>query len=354
MEALYSTYIPTKEGNKKIAVYAADITFFDQQIDILTASAYQRSYYPTPKTLFEALEKVHIRIRSLAQHPEIDLRNLCNVWLSSPLSNTESGITRIGCIEMIHQVYKAGDSIGRMVDEREMFRSIKAYFQMLDIASNYNIKMDTVAIPVLGSGEQHISADLTLVPLINECVEFLKRNSAVKRIFFIERNMEKALQVKRVLESSYAISSDQEMLRNAAEPEHAQKPVAFISYSSNDKNVADNLCAKLESKGIQVWYAPRDVQGDYASSITQAIAKATHFVVILSKSSMNSQHVLNEIDLAFKKLPNNIKFCPLRIDEQEFAPAFEYYLSRQHWLEAYIPPLEQRLIEFVHYFMEQL
>ena len=30
-----------------------------------------------------------------------------------------------------------------------------------------------------------------------------------------------------------------------------QKPLAFISYSSADKNIADNLCSKLEQNGVR-------------------------------------------------------------------------------------------------------
>ena len=62
---------------------------------------------------------------------------------------------------------------------------------------------------------------------------------------------------------------------------------------------------------------------------------------------MVSEHMLNEIDLAFQRLPRGIKFKPLRIDTAELAPAFNYYLSRQHWMDAHIPPLEERLDEFV-------
>jgi hypothetical protein len=62
---------------------------------------------------------------------------------------------------------------------------------------------------------------------------------------------------------------------------------------------------------------------------------------------LKSEHVLNEIDLAFQALPDKIKFKPLRIDEAIFTPSFRYYLSRQHWLDAVDPPLEERLNEFV-------
>lgn len=132
-------------------------------------------------------------------------------------------------------------------------------------------------------------------------------------------------------------------------PEQAQprQKYAFISYSSKDKNIADNLCAKLEQNGVRVWYAPRDVSGPYAQSIVQAIDAATHFIVILSQHSLVSEHVLNEIDLAFQNLPEHITFSPLRHDDAVFTPSFKYYLSRQHWMDATVPPLENRLNEFV-------
>jgi len=105
----------------------------------------------------------------------------------------------------------------------------------------------------------------------------------------------------------------------------------------------------LESRGIKVWYAPRDIVGsDYASAIVKAIQECSHFVTIISKDSMLSEHVLNEIDLAFNQLSRNIRFFPLRIDTQELRPAFSYYLSRQHWMDAHIPPIEERLEEFAN------
>ncbi|WP_423948599.1 toll/interleukin-1 receptor domain-containing protein, partial [Candidatus Binatus sp.] len=34
----------------------------------------------------------------------------------------------------------------------------------------------------------------------------------------------------------------------------------FISHSARDKPYADAICAKLESRGIRCWIAPRDVR----------------------------------------------------------------------------------------------
>lgn len=154
-------------------------------------------------------------------------------------------------------------------------------------------------------------------------------------------NPQKAALIARSLENSLRFSEADPI------PKTQAAPTAFISYASSDKNIADNLCSKLEQNGIKVWYAPRDVSGAYASSIVQAIDVASHFIVILSRNSISSEHVLNEIDLAFQHLPNNIKFKPLRIDNAMFTPSFTYYLSRQHWMDATDPPLEDRLNEFV-------
>ena len=58
--------------------------------------------------------------------------------------------------------------------------------------------------------------------------------------------------------------------------------------------------------------------------------------------------MLNEINLAFQEMTErDVRFCLLKIDEEKMGPAFRYYLSRQHWMDARVPPIEKRLDEFV-------
>lgn len=347
MKKLYSTQIGTEFGQKEIAVFCGDILDFDGTIDILTTSAYRNSYQPTPHTVFRALHDVGISVNNLARTPEIDLRDPCHIWLSAEIKNSNAGIRRIGCVELIGY----GEYADSYEIEQSMLNSICAYFYMLDMAAIYNVRMDTIVLPLLGSGNQNISAELMIVPLLKECISFLKRNSSVRRICFVELSERKANLISDYVRKSYSV-----MNHTVTAVQNVQKPkaTAFISYSSRDKNIADNLCAKLESRGVRVWYAPRDVRGPYASAIVEAIERCTHFVVILSQSSIRSQHVLNEVDLAFEALPNKIKFKPLRIDNAMFTPSFKYYLSRQHWMDAIVPPLEERLNEFVDHLLSDL
>lgn len=345
MEPLYSTWISTDMGQKSIKVFCHDVSQFEENIDILTTSAFINSYSPTPKTVFKALYDVGISVEDLASDPYIDLRKSSNTWLSHEISSFNSLIHRIGCIELIgyHSLTSA-----RYQFEQSIINSIRSYFKMLDIAAISGVKMDTIALPLLGSGRQHIQSGMIFIPLLNECISFLKRNSNAKQIYFIEINRNKANFIVECLKQSYSLSLSSVSRNEYIPNNHGAR--AFISYSSKDKNIADNLCFKLENKGIAVWYAPRDVKGAYAEDIANAIDACTHFIVILSQNSMQSQHVLNEIDLAFQALPNNIKFKPLRVDNTLFTPSFKYYLSRQHWTDATIPPLEERLNDFVEKF----
>lgn len=344
MGKLYTAKIGSGIFKKEISVYCDDITESKIPVDILTTSAYVGSYAPTPRTVFESLYKKGISVEHASMSPEIDLRKHQNVWLSKKLSRNKAKIKRIGCVELLKQHFD--DNQHDYDLEQAILNSIQSYFTMLDDAVKLGVRMSTIALPLLGSGAQNISYKMLLTPLINECISFLERNKSVKKILFIERNYEKAALIADYLQQSLRFVKKE---KNVELPSlvKAGRDLAFISYSSADKNIADNLCNKLENSGISVWYAPRDVIGPYAESIVNAIDKSTYFIVILSQNSITSEHVLNEIDLAFQRLPDNIKFKPLKIDNSVFTPSFRYYLSRQHWKDATCPPLERRLNEFV-------
>ena len=345
MQALITKTVYTQDGNKTISVHVCDIRDIDVDIDVMTVSSFYRDYYNTKGTLFEALYDNNMDVSAMARDPEIDLRDQCNIWLSKQTSySAKLPIKRVGCIEM--SSYSVDGSSWREQEET-MLASIQAYFRMLDIASIMGITVERIALPILGSGNQKISADFIRTPMLNECIRFLKNNSSVKHIMIVTHNQPMAFKFAMALEQSYSFQNENS-IGKTMEATIKQKKLAFISYSSKDKNIADNLCAKLEARGIRVWYAPRNIaSGDYASSIFEAIKRCTEFIVILSQNSIHSDHVLNEIDLAFSQIKNGVRFLPLKIDEEELRPAFLYYLSRQHWMDAHVPPIEKRLEEFV-------
>jgi hypothetical protein len=116
----------------------------------------------------------------------------------------------------------------------------------------------------------------------------------------------------------------------------------FISYSTKDKTVADAVCAKLESKKIRCWIAPRDVPAGqpFAASLVKAIRASSVIVLILSQGSNQSTHVLREVGEA---VDSGIPILPLRIEDVNPTDELHYYIKSIHWLDAMSPPLERHL-----------
>lgn len=123
----------------------------------------------------------------------------------------------------------------------------------------------------------------------------------------------------------------------------------FISHSSDDKNVADALCAALESLKIRCWIAPRDVApgADWASAIIDAITGGKILVLVFSKSANTSAQIMREVERA---VHHGLVIIPFRIEDEPFSKSLEFFVSACHWLDALTAPLEEhidRLVERV-------
>jgi hypothetical protein len=116
----------------------------------------------------------------------------------------------------------------------------------------------------------------------------------------------------------------------------------FISHSSQDKTIADAVCAALETEAVRCWIAPRDVQPgrSFAGELTRAIQRSKVMVLIFSKHSNASEQVLREVQLAANSRLHIVQF---RIQDIVPNDDLEYYLSTPHWLDALSPPLESHL-----------
>jgi len=127
----------------------------------------------------------------------------------------------------------------------------------------------------------------------------------------------------------------------------------FISYSSSDKVVADAICACLESNQIRCWYAPRDVSpgSTWAEAIINAINASKVMVLVFSSHSNDSLQVLREVERAASK---SLPIVPFRTENLAPAPAFEFFLSVPHWLDAFPPPADkhfQKLMDAIQRFL---
>jgi TolB-like protein len=106
----------------------------------------------------------------------------------------------------------------------------------------------------------------------------------------------------------------------------------FLSYASQDAEIANTVCGELESRGIRCWIAPRDVAPGalYADAIVRAINESNVLVIVLSQSAVASSHVGREIERAASKRKPIIA---LRIDTAPLSPELEYFLSNCQWID---------------------
>jgi hypothetical protein len=113
----------------------------------------------------------------------------------------------------------------------------------------------------------------------------------------------------------------------------------FVSYSQPDRECAFQLVAQLESRGIGVWVAPRDISPatDWAEAIIEAISGARLMVLVFSASCNASPQVRREVERAVHR---EIPILPFRIEDVLPAKSLEYFLSTPHWLDAFPPPRE--------------
>ncbi|MCC7265814.1 MAG: toll/interleukin-1 receptor domain-containing protein [Caulobacteraceae bacterium] len=116
----------------------------------------------------------------------------------------------------------------------------------------------------------------------------------------------------------------------------------FISYSTQDKAIADRLCHELEAKGVRCWMAPRDITygSDWQQSILDAIAQAKALVLVFSAGANTSSTVRKEVLAAVE---SNVLVIPFRVEDVRPQGALRFNLIDVHWLDAVTPPLDPHI-----------
>ena len=127
----------------------------------------------------------------------------------------------------------------------------------------------------------------------------------------------------------------------------------FISYSQGDYACAMELVGRVEAEGIDCWIAPRDIapSADWAAEIIDAISKSRVMILVFSASSNDSPQVRREVERAVHK---QVSILPFRIENVLPSKSLEYFLSAQHWMDAFPPPREAHYARLCTYLKNQL
>jgi hypothetical protein len=138
-----------------------------------------------------------------------------------------------------------------------------------------------------------------------------------------------------------------------ATDETASTDLIFVSYSQADRETAYELVADLEARGLRCWIAPRDIapSAEWAAEIITAISAARIMVLLFSRASNDSPQVRREVERAVHKRVPVIAF---RIEDVLPERSLEYFLSAQHWLDAFPAPREHYYASLYQYLRRAL
>jgi hypothetical protein len=97
--------------------------------------------------------------------------------------------------------------------------------------------------------------------------------------------------------------------------DEADAPRIFLSYASEDRDLARVIAERLNEEGIETWWAEWEIgAGDsIVEKVNDGLAGCTHFIVLLTETSIEKPWVKSEIDAGFiRRLSGSAKFIPLR------------------------------------------
>ncbi len=93
----------------------------------------------------------------------------------------------------------------------------------------------------------------------------------------------------------------------------------FISYSTENQKFADGLNRGLRRRGVRVWLATENLKigGRFRSDIEAGIGEHEKLLLVLSKQSIESDWVEDEVEAAFEKerREKRIILFPIRLDD---------------------------------------
>ncbi|HEX2189208.1 MAG TPA: toll/interleukin-1 receptor domain-containing protein [Longimicrobiaceae bacterium] len=116
----------------------------------------------------------------------------------------------------------------------------------------------------------------------------------------------------------------------------------FISHSTRDRGVAQEICRRFDREGIGYWLASPELRGgdNWMGEILGAVQKSRMLVVVYSSSANASPHVVRELAAAYE---SNKAIVPFRVEDAPMGESLSYTLALSHFIDAWTPPLDVHL-----------
>ena len=221
---------------RRIELYSGDLAALPKEhaVDILVVSAFLNDYVPTPNSLIGALARKGIFVSRLATSKQVDMRQEFSCWISNPILGN-ANFNRILCIES-----------GWRGQPPEVTDDI---FRALAPSSLTEFPEGSIAMPLIGCGDQGYPADEVMRAILRSTIFWLRHGLSLRIIKIVVRSENTAILARKAfLETKQA---DGIVLENQ-KPESIEKLVqaptdpiesydVFLSYSHLDSVAAQSI-----------------------------------------------------------------------------------------------------------------
>ena len=217
---LLAEWVLQQDGEEhRIELYWGDLSYLppEQAVDLLVVSAFRNDFIPTPSSLIGALHRNGISVHKLSFEKESDMRDEFSCWLSRPVG--VRSFRRILCIESGWR-----GTPPEIADD--LFRAIAPI-------SMTNVPTRSVALPLIGAGDQGYAVEQMLESVLTAAVSWLRRGMPIEVLKIVAYSDEAASRAKkRFIELKEA---------DLAKRKDARHWDVFLSYSHSDSSTVEHI-----------------------------------------------------------------------------------------------------------------
>ena len=236
MELLSSLTLQHGKDNRRIEILHGDLARLppSHAVDVLIVSAFPNEYLETPRSLIGALARNGISVRDLALHKQIDMRQQFSCWLSQRVE-AHFNFSHLLCIESGWR-----GSPPEITDD--LFAAL-APFLLTDFRNG------SVAMPLIGAGDQAYGPVQMLEAILNGAVAWIERGLKLRLLKIIVHNDAVARDAASFFESFKRKHQPRQNVGPGAKAnrDDSDRYDVFISYSHTQALMANFLVSTLKT-----------------------------------------------------------------------------------------------------------